>query len=105
MKKLLKSILLFTFRKTIAGIIHDSTAAINLRTVIDMNKSATSVYVEALEFIRVDIDKYLTPHSGLSARRAMRDMYDFCGHKLETLNKIVNEYTKLENKDENRSKK
>ena len=55
MKGIIKKILLFTFRKSINSILHDSAEAMMLRQVIDMNKSATSVYIEVMEFIQADI--------------------------------------------------
>ena len=68
--------------------------------MIAINISVNRVYIEALEFIVSDIDKYFTLGSGLSARRAMKEMHDFCGHKLITLKKLLNEYEKIEESNE-----
>lgn len=97
--KLSRRIFLWIFRKQIADIIHNHSESIKLRHVIAVNKSVNSVYIEALEFIISDINKYFTPGSGLSARRAMREMHDYCGHRLATLKKLLNEYIKLEDND------
>ena len=89
----------------LADIIHNHKESIQIRQVIEVNKSANRVYIEALEFIIADIDKYFTPHSGISARKTMRDMHEFCGHKLETLKKLLTEYENMEEQNENRSTK
>ncbi len=94
--KLSRKFFLWIFRKQIADIIHNHEESIKVRHVIAVNKSVNSVYIEALEFIIGDIDKYFKLGSGLSARRAMKEMHDFCGHKLATLKKLLNEYEKLE---------
>lgn len=94
-----RKVFLWIFRKQIADIIYNHTESIKVRHVIAINKSAISVYIEALEFVVFDIKKYFKLGSGLSARRAMREMQDFCSHKLATLKKLSNEYTKLEDND------
>jgi hypothetical protein len=43
--------------------------------------------------------------SGLSARRAMKEMQEFCSLKLNTLRKLLTEYEELEGKNAKRSKK
>ncbi|NHZ84870.1 MAG: hypothetical protein GWP19_03205, partial [Planctomycetia bacterium] len=87
---------LWIFRKQIAYIIHNHTESIQLRHTIKLHKSGLSSFVEALEFIIGDIDKYFMLGSGLSARRAMKEMHDFCGLKLKTLKKLLTEYEQLE---------
>jgi len=94
--RLRRRVFLWIFRKQIANIIYNHTESIQLRHTIKLHKSGLSSFVEAMEFIIGDIEKYLTPHSGLSARRAMKEMQDFCGLKLKTLKKLLTEYDKLE---------
>lgn len=94
--KLSRKIFLWIFRKQVASIIHNHTESIQLRHTIKLHKSGLSSFVEVLEFIIGDIDKYFTLGSGLSAKRAMREMNDYCGHKLPTLKKLLNEYEELE---------
>ena len=101
--RLRRKIFLWIFRKQIADIIYNHTESIKVRHVIAINKSVVSLYIEALEFIVFDIKKYFKLGSGLSARRAMREMQDFCSHKLATLRKLSNEYTKLEDNDGKRA--
>ena len=94
--RLRRKVFLWIFRKQVADIIHNHTESIQLRHTIKLHKSGLGSFVEAMEFIIGDIAKYLTPHSGLSARRAMKEMQDFCGLKLKTLKKLLTEYEKLE---------
>lgn len=94
--KLSRKIFMWIFRKQIADIIHNHTESIKVRHVIAINQSANRVYIEVLEFIIKDIDDYFAPYSNISARRTMKEMKDFCGHKLKTLKKLLNEYNKLE---------
>lgn len=92
----MNKIFMWIFRKQVAKIIHNHTESIQLRHTIKLHKSGLSSYVEALEFIIGDIEKYFTRSSGLSARRAMKEMQDFCGLKLKTLKKLLTEYEELE---------
>ena len=71
-----------------------------MKEVVNINMSALRTYIEVLEFIQADIDIYFQPHSGVSARQTMRRLKDFTGHKLESLNKLKNEYKKYEDKNE-----
>ena len=98
--KRIRKIFLWIFRKQVADIIYNHSESIQVRHVIEIHKSAISNYIEFLEFTRSDINKYFTLGSGLSARKAMREMYDFCGLKLKTLKKLYNELKKLEDNDE-----
>jgi len=101
--KLTRKLFWWIFRKTLADIIHNHKESIQIRNVIEVNKSVNRVYIESLEFIIADIDKYFTLGSGLSARKIMRDMRDFCSHKLETLKKLLTEYENMEEQNENLS--
>lgn len=103
--RLSRKIFLWIFQKQVSDIIHNHTESIQLRHTIKLHKSGLSNFIEALEFIIGDIDKYFTVGSGLSAKRAMREMNNFCGHKLPTLKKLLTEYEKLEGTNEKRSKK
>lgn len=102
--KLLRRIFLWIFRKQIADIIHNHTESIKVRHVIAINQSANRVYIEVLEFIIKDIDDYFAPYSNISAKSTMKEMKDFCGLKLTTLKKLLNEYNKLEDNDEKKRK-
>ncbi len=102
--KLSRKVFLWIFRKQIANIIHNHTESIQLRHTIKLHKSGLSSFVEALEFVVGDIEKYLTPHSGLSARKAMKEMQDFCSLKLGTLKKLLTEYEKLEKSNDSKRK-
>ncbi len=103
--KITRKMFLWIFRKQIANIIHNHTESIQLRHTIKLHKSGLSSFVEAMEFIIGDIEKYLTPHSGLSARKTMREMQDFCSLKLGTLKKLLTEYEKLEENNAERHEK
>ncbi len=103
--RLRRKIFLWIFRKQVADIIHTHTESIQLRHTIKLHKSGLSSFVEALEFIVGDIKKYFTLGSGLSARRAMREMDEFCSLKLETLRKLLTEYEEIEGKNAERPKK
>ncbi len=103
--RLRRKVFLWIFRKQVADIIHTHTESIQLRHTIKLHKSGLSSFVEALEFIVVDIKKYFKVGSGLSARRAMREMQDFCSLKLETLRKLLTEYEEIEGKNAERPKK
>ncbi len=103
--KFRRKVFLWIFRKQIANIIHNHKESIKLRHVLAINQSVNKVYIEALEFIISDIDKYFTLGSGLSARRAMKEMHDFCGHRLKTLKKLLSEYNKLEDNNAKRHEK
>jgi len=96
----IRKMFLWIFQKQIADIIYNHSESIQLRHVIEIHKSAISNYIEFLEFTRGDIDKYFTLGSGLSAKRAMREMYDYCGLKLKTLKKLHNELKKLEDNND-----
>ena len=95
-----RKVFLWIFRKQVADIIYNHSESIQVRHVIEIHKSAISNYIELLEFSISDINKYFTLGSGLSARRAMREIRDYCGLKLKTLKKLHNELTKLEDTDE-----
>lgn len=97
--KLPKKLFAWIFKKQIATIIYNHSKSIQLREVIEVNRSALSVYIEVLEFNVVDINRYFTPHSGLSARKAMREIRDFSSHKLATLKKLQSEYDRIEGKE------
>ena len=71
-----------------------------MKEVINLNISALRTYIEVLEFIVADIDIYFKPYSSVSARQTMRRLKDFSGHKLESLNKLKDEYKKYEDKNE-----
>lgn len=103
--KLSRKIFLWIFRKQLADIIHNHAESIQLRHTIKLHKSSLSSFVEALEFIIGDIAKYFAIDSGLSARKAMREMQDFCGLKLKTLKKLLTEYEQLEGNNEKRPTK
>ncbi len=100
-----RKVFLWIFRKQVADIIHNHTESIQLRRTIKLHKSGLSSFVEALEFIVGDIKKYFTLGSGLSARRAMREMQDFCSLKLKTLRELLTEYEEIEGNNAKRSKK
>ncbi len=100
-----RKVFLWIFRKQIANIIHNHTESIQLRHTIKLHKSGLSSFIEALEFVVVDIKRYFKLGSGLSARRAMKEMQDFCSFKLETLRNLFTEYEELEEKNEGRPKK
>lgn len=93
-----RKVFLRIFRKQIADILHNHSESIQLRHVIEVNASATSVYIEVLEFIGNDITEYFKTYTNISARQTMRRMLDFTGHKLKTLKKLQKEYEKI--KDE-----
>ena len=101
----MNKIFMWIFRKQVAKIIHNHTESIQLRHTIKLHKSGLSSFVEALEFIIGDIEKYFKPHSGLSARRAMEEMREFCSLKLETLRKLLTEYEQLEGNNAERHEK
>jgi len=103
--KITRRLFWWVFRKTLADIIHNHKESVQIRNVIEVNKSVNRVYIEALEFNITEIDRYLTPHSGLSARKAMKEIHDFCSYKLETLKKLLSEYDNMEERNENRSAK
>ena len=94
--KLSRRIFEWIFRRTIADIIYNSEKSIQLRQVLILHRSAVKNYIELIELTIFDIDKYFTRGSGLSARRAMRDIRDVFSAKLETLKKIDKEYLELE---------
>ena len=94
--QLRRKVFLWIFRKQVADIIHNHTESIQLRRTIKLHKSGLSSFVEALEFIVGDIKKYFTLGSGLSARRAMKEMQDFCSLKLKTLRELLTEYEEIE---------
>ncbi|NHZ87199.1 MAG: hypothetical protein GWP19_15220 [Planctomycetia bacterium] len=91
-----RKVFLWIFRRQVADIIHNHSESIQLRYSMNLHKSGLRSFVEALEFIVGDIAKYFTLGSGLSARRAMKEMQDFCGLKLKTLKKLLIEYERLE---------
>lgn len=97
-KNLPRKIFLWIFRKQVADIIHNHSESIQLRHTIKLHKSGLSSFVEALEFIVGDIEKYFMLGSGLSARNAMKEMKEFCSLKLNTLRKLLTEYEELEGK-------
>jgi len=66
-----------------------------MREVTNLQMSALRTYIEVLEFIQADIDGYFD-NRGVSARQTMRRLRDFTGHKLESLNKLKDEYKKYE---------
>ena len=103
--RLRRRIFLWIFRKQVADIIHTHTESIQLRHTIKLHKSGLSSFIEALEFVVGDIANYFKLGSGLSARRAMKEMQDFCSFKLETLRNLFTEYEELEEKNEGRPKK
>ena len=103
--RLRRKVFLWIFRKQVADIIHNHTESIQLRRTIKLHKSGLSSFVEALEFNIFDIKKYFTRGSGLSARRAMREIQEFSSLKLETLRKLLTEYEELEGKNAERPKK
>jgi len=67
-----------------------------IEEIVSVNMSALSTYIEVLEFVMSDINAYFKPYANVSARKTMRRMADFCGHKLMALKKL-NEYNEEKN--------
>ena len=71
-----------------------------IQKTIKIGQSALSTYIQVLEFVESDINKYFKLGSGISARQTMRRMLDFTTLNLKTLRKLDEEYKTLEVKDE-----
>ena len=87
----------FYTKRQIARVIARSD---EIQQTVKIGQSALSTYIQMLEFIESDINKYFELGSGISARKTMRRMLDFTTLNLKTLRKLDEEYKTLEVKDE-----
>ena len=71
-----------------------------IKKTVQIGQIALSTYIEVLEFIESDINKYFKLGSGISARKTMRRMLDFTTFRLNNFKQLEKEYKSLEVKDE-----